>query len=302
MNKIAIVAASAFLMLMQLQTSVAGQELSQQELDQQLQGWSDAGLVDYDFVLTRSCFCQLEWIRPGLVQVRDGEVAAASDPMTGLPLNPDIYLTIDDLFGVLQKAIDDSAEFISVSFDESLAYPDSLYVDTLAILADEEIGYSAEGVTSELTEIGCSFDDPLPCAAEFIDQLNRAVRSENPPAHFDLTFDGKVSIEDMFKLIEVDLNTYFGDSNLDGEFNSSDMVHVMQAAEYEDSLNANSTWTTGDWNGDQEFDSTDWVLAMSRGNYEKGPRAAAIRTVPEPQPALSAFLATAVFWLARRRK
>ena len=36
-----------------------------------------------------------------------------------------------------------------------------------------------------------------------------------------------------------------GDSNLDGEFNSADLVTVFAAAEYEDGLEANSTWATG---------------------------------------------------------
>ena len=46
------------------------------------------------------------------------------------------------------------------------------------------------------------------------------------------------------------LGTWIGDSNLDGQFNSTDFVVVFTAAEYEDGLEGNSSWVTGDWNGD----------------------------------------------------
>lgn len=77
------------------------------------------------------------------------------------------------------------------------------------------------------------------------------------------------------------MNTYFGDSNLDGEFNSSDFVVVFSAGEYEDNIDGNSSWAEGDWNGDGDFDSTDFVVAFSNGGYEIGPRGG-VAAVPEP--------------------
>ena len=59
-----------------------------------------------------------------------------------------------------------------------------------------------------------------------------------------------------------------GDANGDGLFNSSDMVAVFQAGEYEDDVANNSTYEEGDWNGDGEFDSQDMVLAFQAGYYE----------------------------------
>jgi hypothetical protein len=82
------------------------------------------------------------------------------------------------------------------------------------------------------------------------------------------------------------LGTWFGDSNLDGEFNSSDLVAIFQAGEYEDAIVGNSSWVTGDWSGDREFGSSDLVLAFGDGGFELGPRPAAA-AVPEPS---SAFL------------
>ena len=59
-----------------------------------------------------------------------------------------------------------------------------------------------------------------------------------------------------------------GDANLDGSFDSTDLVVVFQAGEYEDEVTGNSTWEEGDWNGDSEFDSGDLVRAFQAGHYE----------------------------------
>ncbi|MFC1758825.1 hypothetical protein ACFL2H_08660 [Planctomycetota bacterium] len=60
----------------------------------------------------------------------------------------------------------------------------------------------------------------------------------------------------------------FGDSDLDGRCDSSDLVRVFQAGQYEDEVSGNSTWLTGDWNGDREFDSSDLVVAFTSSRWE----------------------------------
>ena len=84
-------------------------------------------------------------------------------------------------------------------------------------------------------------------------------------ATFSRTFDITVNAEELIP----------GDSNRDGFFDSTDLVQVFQAGEYEDGIPLNSTWETGDWNGDQDFDSTDMVLAFQYGAYENPPAATA---------------------------
>jgi hypothetical protein len=95
------------------------------------------------------------------------------------------------------------------------------------------------------------------------------------------------------------LGTWFGDSNLDGEFNSSDLVALFQVGEYEDAIEANSSWVTGDWSGDGEFDSSDLVLAFQDGGFELGPRTA-VAAVPEPSSAI--ILAIGVIGVCRFRQ
>ena len=75
--------------------------------------------------------------------------------------------------------------------------------------------------------------------------------------------------------------TWVGDVNLDGEFNSGDLVAVFGAGEYEDETVNNSGWEEGDWDGDGDFATGDLVLAFQDGGYELGPRVAA-NAVPEP--------------------
>ena len=60
-----------------------------------------------------------------------------------------------------------------------------------------------------------------------------------------------------------------GDSNHDGFFDSSDLALALQAGEYEDAIDGNSTFEEGDWNRDGDFTSKDFVFAFIVGNYTR---------------------------------
>lgn len=114
-----------------------------------------------------------------------------------------------------------------------------------------------------------------------IDLLTSEARATTHRPEFDLTNDGQVDDADRRNWVEELFPTYFGDSNLDGEFGTGDLIAVFGSGEYEDGVPLNSTWATGDWNGDGEFDTNDLVLVFQRGGFEQGPRVAAMG-VPEP--------------------
>lgn len=105
-----------------------------------------------------------------------------------------------------------------------------------------------------------------------IDALHAAIRNANDDPLFDLNEDGSVDREDSTFLIEVLLNTFVGDANLDGEFNSRDLVLIFVQGEYEDGIDGNSGWASGDWNGDGDFNSRDIVDAFVIGGYDTGSR------------------------------
>jgi hypothetical protein len=136
-----------------------------------------------------------------------------------------------------------------------------------------------------------------------IDALTAEVKAGTNNASFDLNKDGSVNQEDRRVWVEDIRNTYFGDSNLDGEFSSSDFVTVFVPGEYEDGVEGNSTWASGDWNGDCEFSSSDFVAAFQGQGYEQGPRqGAAAQAVPEPATGILAVVVLALIGTIRGRK
>jgi RNA polymerase sigma-70 factor (ECF subfamily) len=118
---------------------------------------------------------------------------------------------------------------------------------------------------------------------------------------FDRDGDGTTStMDDLAMLVERPANSYFGDENVDGDFNSSDFGRVLAVGKYEDDTAANSTGAKGDWNADGEFSSADLIVAAAAGGYEVGPRAAAA-SVPELTAVLLATIGCfAVFSVGQR--
>ena len=118
---------------------------------------------------------------------------------------------------------------------------------------------------------------------------------------FDLNNDGATDLADRTLWVETLANTFMGDSNYDGQFNSSDFVTVFGAAKYETGEAA--TWEQGDWNGDGLFNSTDFVAAFAGGGYEQGERDGGLQTVPEPVGGATCLLGTlGLLLMGRRRK
>jgi uncharacterized protein YjbI with pentapeptide repeats len=133
-------------------------------------------------------------------------------------------------------------------------------------------------------------DDSLMVAD--VDELVARIRGFDsawwvPNDMFDLNRDGMVNLDDQRVWVHDLKSTWYGDANLDREFNSGDLVQVLAADKYETtkydfSLNIIPTsWSEGDWTGDGLFNSTDLVVALADGGYEAGPRQATA-TVPEP--------------------
>ena len=133
-----------------------------------------------------------------------------------------------------------------------------------------------------------------------IDLLTQSVISNANDPSFDLDGNQLVDQEDRRIWVDEIKRTYFGDSNLDGEFGSSDLVSVFTAGQYEDGVSSNSSWASGDWNGDSEFDSGDFVTAFSAGGFEIGPRGN-VAAVPEPA-SLCILIAGVGGFLSRRRQ
>lgn len=165
-----------------------------------------------------------------------------------------------------------------------------------------EVAYSTDEVL--LRVIGAAgvlgdFNNNGQLDAADINSLSAQVRAGSNNASFDVNNDQLVNDTDREVWVNQLKKTYFGDANLDGEFNTTDFVSVFQAGQYEDTVSGNSVWETGDWNGDAEFNTGDFITAFQAGGFEQGPRAA-VSAVPEPSTGLLCSLGALL--LVRRRK
>ncbi len=164
-----------------------------------------------------------------------------------------------------------------------------LGVLTLGVLC----GFSASGQTT----VPGDFTGDGQLQSDDIDQLARVIVAGHD--WFDLNGDGIVDRWDRNVLVEELMQTWMGDVNLDGGFNTMDLVQMFQAGEYDDGIPGNSTWAEGDVNGDGDFDSGDLVASLHTG-YECGPRdpngtmqcrweTFGSGTLPRPLPGTSAW-------------
>ena len=69
-----------------------------------------------------------------------------------------------------------------------------------------------------------------------------------------------------------------GDVNLDGVFDSGDLIIMFQAGEYEDGIPGNSTREEGDFDGDGDFTTSDLVLVFRAGFFQRPPAAVALNS------------------------
>ena len=170
-------------------------------------------------------------------------------------------------------------------------------------LSSDEIALHYANVVSGLNYFGIGavagdFNGNGVLDIEDIDDLTVQSAGQNNPPGYDLNGDARVDVDDVNVWIQELARSWVGDANLDGEFNSSDLVTVLSSGAYE--VNVAAVWSTGDFNGDGFANSSDLVAALSDGGYELGPRAA---TAAVPEPAGIALLG----WVAgimgfRRRK
>ena len=126
----------------------------------------------------------------------------------------------------------------------------------------------------------------------------------NQDLKYDANGDGTVDVEDRVVWTNDLKNTWMGDSDLNGVFDSSDFVLVFGEGRYETGESA--TWGQGDWDGDQKFDSGDFVAAFANGGYEMGEMPGGpnpvTAVVPEPSSMVLALISLlGLAGVARRR-
>jgi hypothetical protein len=154
------------------------------------------------------------------------------------------------------------------------------------------------------------FDEDRSLSVADVDALIRAINDHSGvDLRYDLNRDGQLTAADLDRWVVDIFGTFAGDSNLDGQFSTSDLILVLQAGIYEDGIAGNGSWAAGDWDGDLDVTSRDFVVALRAGGFEAGPRTAAAAgaraaAVPEPSAwflAVLSGIAAAGCWRRRRR-
>ena len=105
------------------------------ELDDARARWTRAGISDYNYELTISCFCGETGTFD--VEVRNGAVVSVTPSAS-------IGKTMDELFGVLADAYGRNADVTTVSYDALLGYPTSISIDYIRNVSDDELFYGVD--------------------------------------------------------------------------------------------------------------------------------------------------------------
>lgn len=185
----------------------------------------------------------------------------------------------------------------SLSADGSRLFFESFRSPNLGVGAD----LWAISVSGIVLEYAGDIDGDGDCDVADIDALAVAIRGGQIDSRYDLDADGVVDSRDHLHLVTAIKQTWLGDSNLDGLFDTLDFITVFQAGEYEDGIPLNSNWSDGDWNGDGEFDTGDFIAAFNDGGYEAGIRRENV-IVPEPFGIQLLLIGSSVVWRNRRQR
>jgi hypothetical protein len=200
--------------------------------------------------------------------------------------DPDVIAPGDDPAGTF------TGQWVRVT---SLATQDEIddgLVNYRLQMAEIEVYGHVGGLTGDFDQSGV-LDGPD------IDALTQQSALQTNPASYDLNGDSLVDTQDVNVWIKDLYNSWVGDADLNGEFNSTDLVAVLASGTYEADVDA--VWSTGDFDGDGRTTSSDLVAALADGGYEAGPRAA-VAAVPEPtSAALAALAALAIVHIGRCR-
>ena len=262
------------------------------------EGSEPAGAIDlvaYGVVFEFDQFRNLESATGTIQNVLPNLQELASDPSPAEISELDTFQVVTIASNIINPANEPAAidalgsDLIELNFTFSEAFEvgQSFRIKTIdrdPARASRQTGFGVPHVLGSIRIINpypCDVNLDGVCDANDIDFLSDVVRSGHQPTRFDLNNDGLVNNDDReFWIVDL-MNTYVGDSDLNGVFGTGDLIAVFSAGEYEDEIVGNSSWATGDWNGDRDFGTPDLIAAFGQAGFEAGPRAAVL-AVPEP--------------------
>ena len=111
--------------------------------------WASGGTANYDFVISRQCFCLVEYVGPFTVRVRSG-ASTVSYSSDGSAVDPDVLrqlpVSAEELFQFAEYRQDQTS--FRVEFDQATGLPLSIWSDPIPEAADDELGVLVSGFTA----------------------------------------------------------------------------------------------------------------------------------------------------------
>ena len=117
-------------------------------LEEARAAWASSGINNYDFIITRQCFCMEEYAGPFTVRVRDG-VSTVTRSSDGSAVDPDVLkqlpVSAEGLFQFAEER-QEQASF-RVTYDQATGLPLSVWSDPIPQAADDELGIEVRDFT-----------------------------------------------------------------------------------------------------------------------------------------------------------
>lgn len=106
--------------------------------------WRAADLSHYEFDYRLQCFCGPPAIRPVTIQVRNNEVTAVlfrDEPGQATEEELDLFPTVDDLFGRIERTLEEDPVQFEAEYDPELGHPTRVSADIAFNIVDEEFTF-----------------------------------------------------------------------------------------------------------------------------------------------------------------
>jgi hypothetical protein len=111
------------------------------ELDLNYKKWQSLAIKNYQFTEQLNCFCvdrgpyTLTVANSAIATIKDKDGNNASSGQPGVK-------TIDDLFLYIKASLERNPATVTIKYNATYGYPESIYFDFDKQMADEEMGYT----------------------------------------------------------------------------------------------------------------------------------------------------------------